>query len=99
MGYYIDPPDMSKEKWLIENAKPSTKSACEEWSDFSTEVPVVLVDNGFFTAAGIAYDEREVNAFTQPDDKRSKVYFTVEKTKLFGVNPSYKEFCEQSSKY
>jgi hypothetical protein len=40
----------------------------------SDGVPVCLVDNGPLTAAGIAYDAREVKAWTYPNDYRLKEY-------------------------
>lgn len=45
-------------------------------------LPVVLVNNFAFTAAGIAYNEGEVRAFTDPSDGRPKRYFMVPRENL-----------------
>lgn len=85
MGYYINPEDCSKEEWLIVNAQ---RLANPQGFDFSgNKLPVVLVNNGPFTAAGIAYDKRELDAFLYPDH-RKKIWYEVEKEKL---KPWYKE--------
>jgi len=62
MGYYINPAGESKESWLTRNGvrcvgTPAWKNTPE------AHLPVCLMDNGPFTAAGIAYDESEFNAF------------------------------------
>ena len=72
MGCYINPRDMDKEEWLrlhgetTQGPTPITE----------THVPVCLVDNGPFTAAGVAFNEREVQAFSYPDG-RFKIWFRV----------------------
>lgn len=74
MGLYINPVGMSKEDWLEKNAQPG----CEEFIDPSTgNVSVCLVENGYFTAAAVAFNEREFNAFTRPSDQRPKLWFRV----------------------
>lgn len=83
MGYYINVKDMSKEEFLaFHGGVPS-----QEPPDFDEEVakgklPVCWVHNGAFTAAGICYDKRELEAFNQPDDKRPKLWFSVPREQL-----------------
>jgi len=43
---------------------------------------IVMVDNGFFTAAAIAFDARELKAFTDLDDVRPHRYFFVPREEL-----------------
>ncbi len=74
MGLYIDPVDMSKEDWLLKNG---TRIAPAFTDPCSGDVTVCLVNNGPFTAAAVAYSEREVDAFNQPRDGRPKVWFRV----------------------
>ena len=83
MGMYIDPPDGSaKEEWLAKHGDRQNLIG-RSWDDCPTDkLPVILVDNGPFTAAGICYCEAEWNAFTLPDDHRMKVLFYVEETLL-----------------
>lgn len=74
MGLYINPTDMSKEDWLARNGKPGY----EEFIDPSTgDISVCLVENGYFTAAAVAYSKREFDAFSRPSDGRPKLWFRV----------------------
>lgn len=81
MGYYINPPTGTKEEWLKENGIASDLK--EGWTcvynhlGYEDYLPVVLIDNGPFTAAGIAFSEREFEAFTIPEDKRKKTFWLV----------------------
>jgi hypothetical protein len=84
MGFYVNPPNGSKEKFLEE------KGIIQEnlkWGDVPQGfLPVVLVDNGPFTAAGIAYDEREFGAFNLPHDFRPKITYLVLIEDLLGAS-------------
>lgn len=73
MGCYINPRDCSKEEFLHEHGE-LTAGPCEITA---THLPVVIVHNGFFTAAAVGYSPREVEAFTQPTDNRPKLWFKV----------------------
>jgi hypothetical protein len=81
MGYYINPEEQMKEHWLQEQAVPIASTEVLSVFDSADEWPVCLVDNGLFTAAGIAYDKQEAEAFLQPDD-RPKQWFKVKRSKL-----------------
>jgi hypothetical protein len=52
-------------------------------------VPVVIVDNGLFEAAGICFSNDEWEAFTKPDDDRRKKYMLVPKAEIIKHNPKY----------
>lgn len=73
MGYYINPRDISKEDWLVINGE-LTAGPCEITE---THMPVCLVNNGPFNAAAVGYSKNEVDAFNQPTDHRSKLWFKV----------------------
>lgn len=70
MGIYINPTDgKSKEAWLSASADrlaepPKTVDLA------SKEVPVCLVDNQIFTAAGVCYDDAELAVFATPDGRQ-----------------------------
>jgi hypothetical protein len=84
MGFYINPPDMTKRYWLDKNGRVESPSVIKnaDWETFTKdELPVCLVDNGMFDAAGIAYSQREMEAFMLPDN-RTKVWFMVSREKL-----------------
>lgn len=84
MGYYINPPNgQSKEAWLQAHGKDiSTSQACEHSFEHDECLPVCLVDNGWMTAAAIAYDEHEVKEFARPTDHRSKRWYLVPRADL-----------------
>jgi hypothetical protein len=85
MGFYINPPRESKESFLNREGVRATGRV--RWSDVPAGfLPVVLLDNGMFTAAGIAYSERELQAFTEPGDPRPKQFYMVRIEKLIPVS-------------
>lgn len=76
MGLYINPPDMTKEDWLLANASaivPPPKA----FDDRPGERYVCHVNNGPFTAAAIAFNQRELKEFTRADDRRPKQWYSV----------------------
>lgn len=83
MGCYVNPRDGSdKFTWLKKNgAETSGPGKITE-----THLPVCLVDNGLFEAAGIAFDEGELQAFNQPHDIRPRWWFVVPKAALYEVS-------------
>lgn len=78
MGFYVNPPDMHKEKWL---ALHGIRTAAPETFEKDGHLAVCLVDNGMFRAAGIAYDKCELEDFKRPDG-RPKMWFWVPKNLL-----------------
>lgn len=82
MGYYINPQDMDKPEWLQLHGTRLPAAP----TSFMTEhgVAVCLIDNGGFFAAGIAYDQRELEAFARPDsrDQRDKRWYAVSRKDL-----------------
>lgn len=83
MGLYINPNNMSKEQWLNQNGTPIAGKA--EWNPESGNLPVCLVDNGMFTAAGICFSYGELQAFSSPKDARPKKWYSVGVDKLDAV--------------
>lgn len=92
MGAYVNPRNESKEMWLTKYAeivdwKPG--DAVFPFDSFTREgnLPVILVDNGLFTAAGIGFDEREYKMMTDcTTDTRDKLLFSAPKDKLLEVS-------------
>jgi hypothetical protein len=75
MGYYINPKDgSSKEEWLKAHAQEITEDLALQVDTNGDSLPVCLVDNGRFTAAGIGYYPREVEVFAEPDGRRKRWY-------------------------
>jgi len=86
MGIYINPPECSKEEWLIENGIPVFDTPSIDYRE--GYLPVCLVGNRAFTAAAVCPDEREVDAFSDPSDERPKQWFIVPIEKLTEVCPN-----------
>lgn len=78
MGYYINPQNMSKEKFLTSNGITVPGNTLEWDAVPSGCLPVVLIKNPMFTAAGIAYCKEELTAFTNPNDRRPRIIFVVD---------------------
>jgi hypothetical protein len=99
MGAYVNPRGMSKEKWLAENGvrldtetmvlQPYAVLCGKEF------LPVVLVDNGPFTAAAIAYSEAEFDAFMDPLDRRPKSVYLCVTADLHTVSPELATYLKQ----
>ena len=84
MGVYINPRDMSKEEWLAKNACQILSRAPETHRE-GDKIVVCLIDNGRFTAAGVAFDERELKDFAR-EDGRPKIWLRVPLAKLHELN-------------
>lgn len=85
MGYYINPPNGPKELWLMDNGR--AVKGVPSFDKTTGYLPVCLVNNGYFTAAGICYSNSELIAFNQPSDTRPKEWFLVPIEKLIAVCP------------
>ncbi len=95
MGQYLNPPHGTKDTWLTANGFLSPKSRIS-WADVPKGMlPVILVDNGMFAAAGVAYNERELEAFQSPGDYRPRRVFFVATTKLIEAIPGFGEFARR----
>lgn len=89
MGFYVNPRGETKESFLErEGIRASSSDLKLGWKSVPTGfLPVVLINNGPFTAAGIAYSESEFKEFTRLDDPRPRQMFFVEIEKLLRVAP------------
>lgn len=90
MGFYVNPENQTKEAWLILHGQMVT-TPTKVPEDTTTKAYVCWVDNGPFTAAGIAFSDREIEVFSAPDDMapddmRPKNWFEVPKDDLYSVS-------------
>lgn len=88
MGCYIDPQNEDKEIFLAREGREVESDYISQ--NYKTikekgDLPVVLVDNGPFSAAGVAYTEREFERFVRYDN-RPKRFFIVPIEKLKEVS-------------
>lgn len=86
MGLYINPPTSTKEHFL---AAYGEQVALEQYlaADGVNVIPVCLMNNGSFTAAGVGYSKREAADFSRPDG-RPKTYWLVPISALTAVSKS-----------
>lgn len=84
MGIYVNPKDVTKEEWLSVNAVAVHEP--EKFDAADNMLPVCLVDNGRFTAAGVCDSQDELQAFKYPDG-RPRVWFLCSIDKLKTVTP------------
>ncbi len=89
MGYYINPETGTKEEWLAANARRIELSLIKNWRfDIEQELPICLVDNGIFTAAGIAYSSSEIEAFMETGKIRPTQWFAALRNRLTPFYPN-----------
>lgn len=85
MGYYVNPVTEEKEDFL--DREGQVIALPFRWEDVPKgKLPVILLDNRIFTAAGIAFSAHELNEFQLPDDHRPKRGYLVEVEKLRKVS-------------
>lgn len=85
MGFYINPPDMTKEAWLAAHGERLTGPPSRHIDN--GKVVVSHVDNGPFTAAAVAYSMRDLEEFQRPDDRRPKQWWHVPIAKVKELLP------------
>lgn len=85
MGYYIEATGgKNKAAWLVQHAKGTIVSKATPTPD---SIPVVVMDNGPFEAAGVAFDADELDAFTSPSDWRPKTIVMVPRDEVLKYCP------------
>lgn len=90
MGYYIDTEQSHGKASFI--AQTLNGVIVDQATAFDAvnagEGVIVVVNNGLFEAAGFAYDVKEFEAFTEPNDTRSKEFVILDR-----------EVAKQASRY
>lgn len=86
MGYYIETDSATnKAAWLVANARgvimPGPVPA-----PTPDIIPVVVMHNGYFEAAGIAFNAKELASFAHPDG-RHKEYLLVPREEVIRLCP------------
>lgn len=89
MGYYIET-DSSRNKanWIESNlnAVQCLNASTAKATASKDNIPVCVVDNGFFEAAAIIYSRREFDSVNRSDDYRPKTWLLVPVAELVGKN-------------
>jgi hypothetical protein len=87
MGYYIETAShKNKAQWLRDNAK-AVNAPGERNIGTHDMIPVVVVDNGPFEAAAIAYDRNELEVFTDRTDPRPRECLLVPRDEVIKLCP------------
>jgi len=83
MGFYIQTPEAKgKANHLVKAYGASRLRVTPQWNEVPEgKAAICVVDNGAFEAAGLAYSEEELRAFSEPTDRRPKTWLLME-TKL-----------------
>lgn len=78
MGLYVNPKNETKEAFLNRVGKKVDNFKEFKWEECPKDhLPVVLVQNPMFSAAGVAYCPKELDAFRDPNDIRHRELFLV----------------------
>ena len=88
MGYYLEP-QMDKKAYLQREARPIKRSEVLDVFAGEDEVPVALIDNGMFLAAGILFDEGEATYFLEDSSGRPISFWAISKEKARWNAPGY----------
>lgn len=103
MGHYINPPDKTKEQFLEEHAKsvalPIVNAYEYNADHHPTLVPICLIDNGHFTAAGVLMDATERRAFIEDGTGRPRKWYMCPidvLDKRAGLGEKYPEWLRSS---
>ncbi len=87
MGFYIDPENCGKEEFLAQHGVRIEQISAKATLATGESMPVCLVDNGFFKAAGIGFSDHEIEHFSDERDQRPKQWFAVPREKLVNFYP------------
>lgn len=80
MGYYIETDSTKgKAEYIQQKYNGRFVNQAEARSLVDTMGVIVVVDNGFFEAAAFAYDLKEFDEFTRPQDMRRKDFVVIER--------------------
>lgn len=81
--FYINPPNgQRKEDWLDEHCEEMLLAPPDWPLPDESKALVCLVANPHFTAAGVVDDQRDYDAFADPNDLRFKAWFVVDRSAL-----------------
>ncbi len=93
MGAYVNPETESKEAFLEREGNEVIWKNRPAWEGTKAGyLPVILVNNGKFSAAGIAFSKREYEIKTDPHDVRPRRLFLVREEKLHLVSKELEKY-------
>lgn len=93
MGFYIQTSGPhNKAQWLIANCEAKAVTLGSEPP--KGYVPVVVVNNGPFEAAGIAFNKQELGVFSNPKDTRQRVQLILTRAEILKQCPMVEELLD-----
>jgi len=96
MGWYIQGPTIGKAPYIVMEYGATVVGMPGSFSDIPEDKAlIVVVGNPMFEAAGYAFDEREFDTFTRPEDVRQKLFLLMDKKKAIKLT-GFKENNEMS---
>lgn len=99
MGLYVNPENETKEDFLNRVGKKVDDFEEFKWEECPKDhFPVMLVQNPAFSAAGVAYCPRELDAFRYQPDTRHRELFLVPIQEIENNTPpgSLKKYLEMA---
>lgn len=99
MGFYVEPIDCTPTCWCEKNAQRILRSGLVEIFDVllaQNKLPVILIDQGSYMPAGIAYSKRELIRFLNPLDNRPKLCFVADIARLKEVSPFIEDAVQEA---
>lgn len=91
MGYYIEAPLQyvrAKAEYLLnaKGAQKITQPDSVEHHEAVGKAVIGVVSNGLFDAAAYIYNDRELQAFTDPSDSRPKVWLLMDRDEAVALS-------------
>ena len=97
MGFYLEVPENHGKVGQLNrlhDAELLLRGCPKDFSDVpSDKFLICVMDNGMFEAAGVAYSEREMREFANPDG-RPKSWMLIDKDEAIKMNPSLGELSD-----
>lgn len=87
MGYYIETPEPTNKAGQLIASNGAVPVDPNGFEFKGLKVLVCVVQNGIFDAAGIIFDARELDAFTQPNDMRIKTWISLSRDEALKLCP------------
>jgi hypothetical protein len=88
MGFYIEVPENLHKADQIKHLHGAEIVIAPTWPPPQGKVYVCVVENGFFDAAGVAYNEDEFHCFEyQLDDLRPRTWLLMDRAKIIELIP------------
>lgn len=80
MGIYVNPPDMTKEEFLVLYGQSGSIEMAHDFlaDPCACHLLCCWVRNDEFTALAVCNNREEFSAYSQPDDPRVKRWFIVD---------------------